>query len=45
MVGVIEPPQRDTPTAAAPRPDGVVMKMVRVVRRLAGFAYALLTNV
>jgi hypothetical protein len=45
MVGVVEPPHRDTPVAAAPSADGVVMKMVRLVRRVAGFAYALLTNV
>jgi hypothetical protein len=44
MVGVIDPPQ-DEARVAVPRSEGVLMKLVRLARLVAGFAYELLTNV
>jgi hypothetical protein len=45
MVGVIDPAQGEARVATAPRADGVVAKLVRLARLVAGFAYELLTNV
>jgi hypothetical protein len=45
MVGVIDPPQDEARVATVPRSEGVLVKLVRLARLVAGFAYELLTNV